>query len=206
MPRVATRYHNRTKVLLCYVLAWGLALLLPYVALRYVYPYKLAGTAPLLFADPAALPLPLPETAKQALATAAGLGAGGQSPALRDVLAMRDAVWRVTVAAVTGLCWALSLLLQLLWRARYVRPRQGARAALRAVTTYRLTLLAVVGLNLLGALAVYLMGVRWIAGRTIWDAIIYFTGFALSPLAAFISSRLAAPPAISGGHAFFRRL
>ena len=53
MPRVTARYHNRTKVLLCYVLAWGLALLLPYVALRYVYPYKLAGTAPLLFANPA---------------------------------------------------------------------------------------------------------------------------------------------------------
>lgn len=206
MPRVAARYHNRTKVLLCYVLAWGLALLLPYVALRYVYPYKLAGTAPLLFANPAALPLPLPEAALQALQTAAGLGQGAETPALRDVLAMRDAVWRVAVAVVTALCWALSLLIQLLWRARYVRPRQGARAAMRAVTTYRLTLLAVVALNLLGALAVYLMGVRWISGRTVWDAILYFLGFAMAPLAAFVCSRLAAPPAISGHHAFFRRL
>ena len=205
MPRVATRYHNRTKVLLCYALAWGLALLLPYLALRYVYPYKLAGTAPLLFADPAALPLPLPEAARQALLTAAGKSQSGQ-PALGDVLAMRDAVWRVAVGLVTALCWALSLLMQLLWRARYVRPRQGARAALRAVTTYRLTLLAVVALNLLGALAVYLIGVRWIAGRTVWDALVYFAGFALAPLAAFVCSRLAAPPAISGHHAFFRRL
>ena len=40
------KYSNRTKVLLCYALAWGLALLLPYLALRYLYPYKLAGTAP----------------------------------------------------------------------------------------------------------------------------------------------------------------
>ena len=56
------------------------------------------------------------------------------------------------------------------------------------------------------ALAVYLMGVRWISGRTVWDAILYFLGFAMAPLAAFVCSRLAAPPAISGHHAFFRRL
>ena len=49
MPKATSarvKYHNRTKVLLCYLLAWGLALLLPYLGLRYLYPYKLAGSAP----------------------------------------------------------------------------------------------------------------------------------------------------------------
>ena len=126
--------------------------------------------------------------------------------ALLETLAARDNVWRVTVGAIVALCWALSLLWQLLWRARYLRPRQGARAAMRAITTYRGSMAGIWALNLLGALCVYLVGARLIAGRTVWDTLMYFGSFVLAPLAAMLCSRLAAPPAISGKHAFFRRL
>lgn len=197
------RYHNRTKVLLCYLLAWGLALLLPLLALYALYPYKLAGSAPTLPDGLATLSVALPQTAREALAAA---GAELAQSDLQMALQARDFVWRWTVGGVVLLAWALSLLLQLLWRGRYVRPGQGARAALRAVHTYRLTLLSIAGVNLLAAFALFAFGVRQVAGRTAWDYLIYFGGFVLIPLAAAVCFRLAAPPAISGRRAFFRRL
>ena len=100
MPSVTLRvkYHNRTKVLLCYVLAWGLALLLPLLALVYLYPYKLAGSAPELGASLLALNVPLPQALRSALDST-----GGGQAALGAAIAARDLVWRYAVgAAVRG--------------------------------------------------------------------------------------------------------
>ena len=199
------KYHNRTKVLLCYLLTWGLALLLPFLALKFIYPVKLAATAPELAASVSALPFALPAAAGEAVAATAFTQGMDQS-ALQAAITARDLLWRYTVGGVTAVAWALSLLWQLLWRAVYLRPKQGARAAMRAVTTYRWSLSGIVLLNLLGALFVFWLGVRNVAGRTLWDYLVYFGGFALAPLAAMACFRLGAPPAISGKNAFFRRL
>ena len=199
-PQPRVKYHNRTKVLLCYLLAWGLALAVPFAALAWLYPFKLAGTAPQLAAPLAGLAIALPQAAREALA------AGGSGAALTQALAARDLLWRYTVAGVAAAAWLASLLLQLLWRVRFARPRHGARSVQRAVAAYRAALLAVLGINVLGALLVVLLGLRLVAAPTVWDYLIYFCGFAANPLAALCCFRLAAPPAISGRHAFFKRL
>ena len=116
------KYSNRTKVLLCYLLAWGLALLLPAAALAYLYPYKLAGTAPDALQNFAWLPLPA--VAREALAAGdAALGRGD----LLKALTARDLAWRYAAGGMAVLGWTLSLVMQLIWRSAYVRPRQGAR-------------------------------------------------------------------------------
>ena len=207
MPTAAgpkLKYHNRSKVLLCYALVWGVALLLPYLGLRFVYPYKLASTAPDLTAALARLPFTLPAAVGQAMAAA--LPEGLSTGALQAALAARDLIWRYWVGAFALLAWAASLLWQLLWRARYVRPKQAARAALRAVRGYRFSMLGIWAVNLLAALIVYLTGVSRIPGRTLWDYLMYFNSFLLNPAAAALCFRLAAPPAISGRRAFFHRL
>ena len=128
MPSVTLRvkYHNRTKVLLCYVLAWGLALLLPLLALVYLYPYKLAGSAPELGASLLALNVPLPQALRSALDST-----GGGQAALGAAIAARDLVWRYVVGAAVALTWVLALLCQFLWRTGYMRPKSGARGARR---------------------------------------------------------------------------
>lgn len=205
MPKARRRlkYHNRTKVLLCYLLAWGLALLLPYLMLRFVYPYKLAGSAPDLAATLSGLPLP---EAARGLLAASAVTPGMAQGALQAALNARDLLWRYAVGAVLALVWAVSLLWQLLWRAAYLRPADGARAVRHAVRSYRLCMLGIGALGVLGGLAVFMLGLRLVAGRTVWDYLVYFCGFALTPLAAFTCFRLGAPPAISGRRAFFRRL
>ena len=208
MPSAAQpkiRYHNHGKVLLCYLLAWGLALLLPLLALLFLYPFKLAGTAPDLSAAFTRLPFALPEALQNALAASA-LPANADISALQAALTARDLLWRCTVGALTALGWLISLAWQLAWRARFSRPRQAARTALRAVRTYRLSMLGIIAVNLLLALIVFWVGVRWISQRTIWDVLTYFGGFLLFPLAAMACFRLAAPAALSGKRAFFRRL
>ncbi len=199
------KYHNRTKVLVCYAIAWGVALLLPYLGLAYLYPYKLAGTAPDLTAALSRLPFALPEAVQSALAQTA-LPADMEAGALTAALVARDLVWRYVVGAFTALGWAISLVWQLLWRLRFSRPRQAARTALRAVSAYRWSMLGIWAVNGLLSLCVYLVGVRWIADRALWDYLLYFGGFLLNPLAAIACFRLAAPPALSGRHAFFKRL
>ena len=44
--RSRLRYSNRTKVLLCYLAAFGLPVLWMLAGLFWGYPYKLAGSAP----------------------------------------------------------------------------------------------------------------------------------------------------------------
>lgn len=91
--------------------------------------------------------------------------------------------------------------------ARRAALRHPARAGdPPAIRTYRLTLLWLCAVNAAFAAVVWLAGVRWIPGRTGWDLAAYFGCYALNVLAAAAVSRLAAPPAISGRHAFFKRL
>lgn len=202
MPRAAAvtpKTHNRIRVLLCYLLCWGIALLLPYLGLKYLYPYKLAGTAPTLSTRIAAL---LPAAAGEA----AALPAGADPAALQSALAVRDQLWRTVVGAAVAAAWLVSLGGQLIWRARYIHPRQAARAALRARRSYHWSMLGIGAINLLAAAALYLAGVNRIVDRGLWDYLLYFGGFLLIPAAAALCSRLAAPPALSGRHAYFRRL
>ena len=69
--RFRLQYHNRTKVLLCYALAWGLAILLPYLGLIWLYPDKLAGAAPEVSQSLLSLPLALPDAVERLLQTTA---------------------------------------------------------------------------------------------------------------------------------------
>ena len=107
MPRAAAvtpKTHNRIRVLLCYLLCWGIALLLPYLGLKYLYPYKLAGTAPAAATGLAFLPLPA--VAREALA----LGqAAADRGLLKQALAARDLAWRYTVGGLAALAWLLTL-------------------------------------------------------------------------------------------------
>lgn len=67
-------------------------------------------------------------------------------------------------------------------------------------------LLALCALNVAFAALVWFSGMRSIPGRNLWDALAYWGCYPLNVLAAAAVSRLAAPPVISGRHAFFRRL
>ncbi len=117
-----------------------------------------------------------------------------------------DARWRAFVGASLLAAWLLSLIGQLAWRARFRRPKSVARATRAAVRAYRLTLLIALLVNLAAALWLWLMGARFIAGFGLWDALIYLGALPLNLLAAALCSRFAAPPAISGRHAYFKRL
>ncbi len=203
--KARVHYTNHTKVLLCYALAWGLALALPIAALCWVYPYRLAHTAPALAENlRVALPFlgPLLDAPIKAAAIQEGMSAG----ALAQALAARDAQWQACVAGLFALAWIGSMVIQLAWRGAYIHPLGISRVARRAIGTYRLTFLGIVLLNGLGALILFLLGIRFIGGKTAWDWILYVSGFGLNILAAWVCFRLGAPPAISGKHSFFKRL
>ena len=99
-----------------------------------------------------------------------------------------------------------TLLLQLIWRWSHTRGLQGAKAVNRAVAHYRLSMLVILLINAALAVAVWLLGVQFIAGRGLWDYLTYFGAYGLNVIAAIVCFRLAAPPAISGKKAFFKRL
>lgn len=203
--RGRTRYSNKTKVALCYLITWSLAVLLPVAGLLWVFPRKLAGTAPSVFQNlSTALPWLTPWLTE--LIQRATLTRGMSAQALMDALWARDLQWRVFLGGVHALLWFVSLTVQLCWRFAYRRRLGAARAARSAIRSYRLTLLGIFLLNALGALSIYLLGVQFIGGKTFWDWLVYMGGFAVNVLAAMISFRFAAPPAISGKHSFFRRL
>ena len=203
--RMKIRYSNKTKVLMCYVITWTLALAIPLAGLVWVYPYKLVGTAPGVAENLAgALPFLAPALREPLAATA--LLEGMSPQATRLVLETRDLHWRAFVGGCFGALWLVSLLGQLVWRSLFRRPLGIARATRRAIRTYRFTLLILLALNALGGLLVYLLGIQFIGGRTFWDWLLYMNGFALNLLAAAVCCRIAAPPAISGKQAFFKRL
>ncbi len=203
--RMKIRYTNKTKVLLCYGIAWALALAVPLAGLVWVYPYKLVGTAPAVAQNlTTALPFLAPVLQTQLEATA--LLDTMTPQAVASAMQARDAEWRTFVGGCFAACWLVSLILQLAWRWLFHHPLGVAKATRRAIRAYRMTMLLIGLVNALGGLLVYLLGVQFIGGRTVWDWLLYMGGFGLNGLAAFLCFRLAAPPTLSGKHSFFKRL
>ena len=195
------RSGNPVFCLCCYLIAFAVPVLWQYAALAHVYPWKLAATAPDFAAHLcAAFPF-----LSQQLAPVAALTAEG-SAALREVMAMREEVWLFSLAFLAFIAWAATLVLQLLWRFTNRSPLFSSQQTNRAVRRCHFMLVCVWGLNLLIAAFLWLFGVQHIIGRTLWDYAVCFGVFALNPLAAWIVSRLAASPAISCRHGYFKRI
>lgn len=208
MKRLHVRFSNRLKCLLCYLLAFSLPLLALGAGLGLIYPYRLAGTAPNV-AQNILRWLPGLEGPLPILGEMASLAADPSAPgpeALRQALAHRETVWLLFAAGCSLAGWGLTLLIQLLWRIRFRSAIGAADRTHAAIRHYRLDMLLLLALN--GGLAalVWGLGVRFISGRTLWDYLAYFLPFGLNLLAALLVYRLAAPPAISGRHGFFKRI
>ena len=187
MRRHKPRYHNRLKVLGLFVLCWGAVALAVYAALRWLYPVKLAGTAPDIAATVRQLWPWLGDTLARA-----GLG--------------RENLWRTAVGSVHALAIVVDLIVLLLWRASYARPVNIAKATWRARRGHRVVLMWLMVKDVSLGLLMWLVGVQFISGWLGWDYIVYFGGFPLGWLAAALCLRLGAPAAISGRHAYFKRL
>lgn len=203
--RLRLRTSNHFKVLLCYLFSFALPVLWQLAALWLVYPVKLINTAPAI----AETLLHLLPFRPEALADAAQAAAqpGTADPALwQQAAAVRDQHWLVYLAVCFAAAWLITLLVQLIWRIRHSRAINAARLCRRARRSYRLHLLIILWLNILPALLIWLTGVQHIPGRTLWDWLVYFPAYGLNVLAAILCFRLAAPPAISGKHGFFKRL
>mgnify|MGYP006976136665 CR=1 FL=1 len=202
------RYSNRCKCLLCYLLAFALPLLWLAAAVWFLYPCRLAGTAPnvaanLLSLCPGLEKL-LPSLTQTAQLCAVPEGLGGQ--AFRVALVARERVWLAFTTGCALLVWGLTLLVQLGWRARFSSAEGAASQTGRAIRSYRLRMILLAGINGLMAALVWLAGVRFIGDRGLWDVLTYFLPYPLHLLAAWLVFRLAAPAAISGRHGFFKRL
>lgn len=203
--RSRVRYSNRIKCLLCYLICFSLPLLWQAAALVLIYPYKLAGTAPNIAANlMQAFPFLAPFLTSAAQAAVSPVD--GTSAALLQALSFRENAWLWSVGASLFSAWAITLVLQLIWRCTHARVVLAARAAASAIHAYRLAQTVIWLVNALFACALWFLGVRFIAGKTLWDYLAYFLAYALTPLAAFVCFRLAAPPALSGKHGFFKRL
>ena len=201
---VRLRWSNRVKCLVCYLVCFALPLLWQAAASLWNLPPQTDGHRAQRGAASASgsalFPAPLEALARS------GEAAAATPEALRAALFSREQSWLWFLAACALAAWLITLAVQLLWRAGRRSAIQPARAARRAIRTYRLTLLWLCAVNAAFAAVVWLAGVRWIPGRTGWDLAAYFGCYALNVLAAAAVSRLAAPPAISGRHAFFKRL
>jgi len=180
------RYTNRGKCLLCYLISFAIPLLWQLAALRFIFPYKLAATAP-----------EVPESFR--------LFAAPEGAGLPQLLSVREDNWLALVCLCALAAWALVLVMQLLWRMTR-RVSTGLRATQRAIHSYRLMMLLIWALSFAAAAALWQLGVHRIEGRTIWDLFTYFVFYLLLPFSAAVVSRLAAPSALSGRHAFFKRL
>lgn len=203
--RLRLRTSNHFKVLLCYLVSFALPVLWQLAGLWLVYPNKLINTAPAI-AETLLKLLPFRPEALAAAAQAAALP-GTADPALwQQAAAVRDQHWLIWLAVCFAAAWLITLLVQLIWRIRHSRAINAAKLCRRARRSYRLHLLIILCLNLLTALIIWLTGVQHIPGRTLWDWLVYFPAYGLNVLAAILCFRLAAPPAISGKHGFFKRL
>lgn len=185
----------------CYLIAFSVPLLWQYTAIRLIYPWKLASTAPdiaahLLSTFPFLHPL---------LQSAAAMTAETAAP-LREVLAAREEIWLAALTAGAMAAWLISLFIQLIWRVTHRSPLFSARQTARAVRSYRIVMLVILVINAAAAALIWLFGARFIPGRTLWDYLVCFGVFALIPPAAAFVSRFAASSAISGRHGFFKRL
>lgn len=196
-----THAGNPIACLLCYVCAFALPLIWQTAATGILYPQKLAATAPdvnvhLLKAVPGL----------DRWLSPAAVPAAGSAFSLREMLAVREQHWLQTLTVCAFAAWGLTLLVQLVWRFANSSPLFSAKRTVRAILTYRLTMLAAWLLNAAIAAGIWYFGVQHITGRTLWDYLVSFGVYLLNPLAAAFVSRFAASPAISGKHAFFKRL
>jgi len=196
-----TKYTNRVKVLIFYIVIWCLAIFLPVAGLVKVYPSELNSAAPAI-AKHLAEAFPGSSTWLQGYIDSAE-GRNGTSQAAKQEA---DLQWCFFIGAVTAATWLASLFTQLCWRSFYVSPVRPARAARQAIQSYRLLLLAIILANMAASASIYGLGLRFVEGRTAWDWALSMGGLALNILAAFLSFRFAAPPSISGKHSFFKRL
>ena len=194
------RPRNHLWCFLCYLAAFAVPLIWQAVALGLIYPYKLYATAP----DVAAHVLSAFPGLEGLLAPVAEYTA--DSADLLHVLTVREEVWLFALAAAAIAAWLLTLVIQLLWRLCHRTPILSARATTRAVRSYRVTMLVIWLVNAAFAAAVWLYGVQFVPGRTLWDYVVCFGVFVLLPLSAAFVSRYAASPMISGRHAFFKRI
>jgi len=192
---------NHIACLLCYLIAFAIPALWEYAAIRLIYPWKLASTAP----DVAAHLLNAFPALGQWISPVAATAAGGAF-SLREILAAREAVWLTALWTSAAAAWLVTLLIQLAWRVTHRQPVFSARQTARAIRSYRLTMAFLWLLNAGIAAGIWWFGVQHITGRTLWDYLVSFGIYLLNPLAAMLVSRLAASPAISGKHAFFKRL
>ncbi|NLO86414.1 MAG: hypothetical protein GX096_13480 [Clostridiales bacterium] len=203
--KVRVRYSNRMKCLLCYLISFSVPVLWQLIALRFLYPYKLTATAPDVTQNLLAA-FPFLEGLLSGTLESSAVLAGASPETIRLALEYRDAVWQRWVLVFFALAWLITLVLQLFWRVTSGRGIFASKVAKRAIHTYRLTQLIIWGVNAVFAFALLIVGVRFIAGRTYWDYLVYFLAYLLNGLAAMLCFRLAAPPMISGKHAFFKRL
>ncbi len=203
MRKRSLRMHrsNHFACLICYLVAFAIPAVWQYAAIRLIYPWKLASTAP----DIAGHLLEAFPFLGRWLAPFAALTAENAA-ALRDVLAAREQVWLFALAACALAAWLTTLIIQLIWRFAHRSPLFSSRQTSRAIRSYRVTLLLIWALNAAAAAFLWMYGVQHIAGRTLWDYLASFGVFALIPPSAAFVSRFAASPAISGRHAFFKRI
>lgn len=195
------RAGNHTVCLIFYAVAFAIPVLWEYAALRLIYPWKLASTAPDVNAHLLdALPMLSRWLSPMAVPTA------GTAFSLREMLAEREANWLTVLALFALLAWGLTLLVQLGWRFSNRSPIFSVRSTFRAIRAYRLTMIVIWMINAAIAASVWYFGVQHITGRTLWDCLVSFGIYLLNPLSALFVSRFAASPAISGKHAFFKRL
>lgn len=206
-PSKRLRLHTSSAFasLLCYLICFALPLLWQAAGLWLVYPYKLAHTAPPIAETLLSL-LPFRPAALVGAAQAAALPTGGGASLWAQALSQRDLHWQLFGSLWLAAAWLITLILQLLWRIRHNSALNAARLARRAKASYRLHLLLILLINAAFAAFLYAAGVSQIPHRTLWDTLVYFPAYGLNVLAAMACFRLAAPAAISGKHAFFKRL
>ena len=113
---IHARYHNRARVLLCYLLCWGGAVLLSYIGLRWIYGYKLVGTAPDILGNLEQVAPVLRPWLDAPMAKLAG-DMRGTAATVTRAMAYRDDVWRWFAGGCMGASMLLCLTLQLCWRA-----------------------------------------------------------------------------------------
>ena len=203
MRKRPLRMHgsNRIACLICYLAAFAVPVVWEFIALRMLYPWKLVFTAPDVTAH---LLNAFPVLGRWLTPIAATTAEGAFS--LREILAAREQVWLATLALSAAFSWLMTLLIQLVWRFMHCSPVRCARRITSAIFSYRLTLVVIWLMNAAIAAVIWLFGVQHITGRTLWDYLVCFGIFLLNPLAAAFVSRFAASPAISGKHAFFKRI
>lgn len=205
--RTRMRYSNRFKVLMCYLVCFAIPPLWLLGCLGFVYPYQLKNSAPAVMETLLGIfPFLQPWLGPLTEAAAAPEGSLLTAEAWNQMQQARETQWILLLLVVFGAAWLLTLLCQLVWRFGYTKALQSAKTVNRAVVHYRVMLLVILLINLAISAGLWLVGVQFINGRGIWDYVTYFVPCGLNLIAAMCCFRLAAPPAISGKKAFFKRL